>query len=94
MDHQYRRITDHCPDEQAVRCELAEMAAERAVERVFAHLGVDVNNPESVASFQDDLRFGRRLRKSSEHGTLAFIALVASAIGYALFLGITTSLHK
>ena len=94
MEHQHRRTTDHCPDEQAVRCELAELAAEKAVERVFAYLGVDVKNPESVAEFQEDIRFGRRLRKRAEHGTLAFISVVATAIAWATWAGITSAMHK
>ena len=43
-------------------------AADRAVKKVFAILGVDIDKPESVEEFREDLRFGRKLRKASDHG--------------------------
>jgi hypothetical protein len=37
--------------------------ADRAVRKTFAILGVNVDNPESVEEFRQDLRFGKQLRK-------------------------------
>ena len=68
------------------RCNLAESmsedAAEHAVKKVFAILGVDIDRPESVEEFREDLRFGRKLRKVADHGMLATHApQVAALIG-------------
>lgn len=60
------------------------LAAERAVKRVFAIFGVDIDNPQQVADFQENLHFVAKLRKIADRSILAFFttlaALVASAI--------------
>ena len=66
--------------------------ADRAVRKTFAILGVDIDKPESVEEFRQDLRFGKRLRKIADHGTLAFFAAVAVAIAGAIWIGITSTL--
>jgi hypothetical protein len=58
----------------------SEYAADSAVKKVFAILGVDIDRPESVEEFRADLRFGRKLRKIADQGTLAFIGVVAAAL--------------
>lgn len=63
-------------------------AANKAVKKVFAILGVDVNKPESVEEFRADLRFGRKLRKIADHGMLVGWGVVIAAILGALWLGI------
>jgi hypothetical protein len=69
-------------------CKWADMSAHIAVQKTFAILGVDVEDPISVESFRKDLRFGGDLRKMSEKGKLATVILVVtfivSAIGYGL----------
>jgi len=75
------------------RPECSEIA-DRAVKKTFAILGVDIDKPESVEEFRQDLRFGARLRKIADHGTLAFFAAVAVAIVAALWIGITSSINK
>jgi hypothetical protein len=75
------------------RPECSEIA-DRAVKKTFAILGVNIDNPESVEEFRQDLRFGKRLRKIADHGTLAFFAAVAVAIVAALWIGITSSINK
>ena len=71
--------------------ECAEIA-DRAVRKTFAILGVNIDNPESVEEFRQDLRFGKKLRKLADHGTMAFFAAVAIAIVGALWIGITQSI--
>lgn len=75
------------------RPECAEIA-DRAVRKTFAILGVDIDKPESVEEFRQDLRFGKRLRKIADHGTLAFFGAVAVAVVAALWIGITQSINK
>jgi hypothetical protein len=66
--------------------------ADRAVRKTFAILGVNIDNPESVEEFRQDLRFGKQLRKIASHGMLAFFATVAVAIAGAIWIGITSML--
>lgn len=69
-----RRESDHCPNAQA--------AADHAVEKVFAILGVDINDPQQVKEFQESLRFGERMRKIVDKSVTAFIlAFVAMGVG-------------
>lgn len=73
------------------RPECSEIA-DRAVKKTFAILGVDIDKPESVEEFRQDLRFGKRLRKIADHGTLAFFGAVAVAIVGAIWIGISSSI--
>jgi hypothetical protein len=73
------------------RPECSEIA-DRAVKKTFAILGVDIDKPESVEEFRQDLRFGKRLRRIADHGTLAFFGAVAVAVAAAIWIGITQSI--
>jgi TusA-related sulfurtransferase len=70
------------------RCPYAEDAADSAVRKVFAILGVDVEKPESVEQFREDLRFGGKMRRVADHGMLAVVGLIVVALGAALWAGI------
>lgn len=80
--------------EQHTHCDTpaCQEAADRAVKKVFAILGVDVDKPESIEEFREDLRFGRRMRKVADHGMLALIGLVACGMGAALWSGIVSNI--
>ena len=91
------RRTHSCDSaEQGVQCayseRMSEDAAEHAVKRVFAILGVDIERPESVEEFREDLRFGKRMRKVADHGTLAFFGVVAAAFAAAVWAGIVSNI--
>jgi hypothetical protein len=73
-------------------CPHADEAAERAVKKVFAILGVDVEKPESVEEFREDLRFGKKLRRGADHGFLVMTAVIVTAVLAALWAGITSKL--
>lgn len=66
----------------------AEQAADHAVRKVFAILGVDIDKPESVEEFREDLRFGKRMRKAADHGFLALMGVMAAAFAAAVWAGI------
>ena len=72
---------------------MCQEAADRAVKKVFAILGVDVDKPESVEEFRADLRFGKRLRKAADHGTLALIGVVAVGFAAAVWAGIVSNVR-
>lgn len=61
-----------------------EHAINRSTRKVFAILGVDLEDPESVEEFRKDLRFSGRVRRLCERGTLALVVAMLSAIGYAI----------
>jgi hypothetical protein len=67
-------------------------AADRAVKKVFAILGVDIDKPESIEEFREDLRFGRRLRKAADHGTMAFVGTLVVGLCIAAWAGIAAKL--
>jgi len=74
------------------RCQYAEDAADRAVEKTFARLGVDVNNPSELRKFQDSLRFGEKLLNMADKGIIAAVVTGVGMLMAALFLGIKTKI--
>lgn len=74
-------------------CPHAEESAERAVRKVFAILGVDIDKPESVEEFREDLRFGKRLRRAADHGLFAMVGLMVVGLGAVVWAGITAKIN-
>lgn len=64
--------------------------ADRSVKKVFAILGVDVDKPESVEEFREDLRFGRKMRKAADHSFLAMIGVIAVGLAAAAWAGVVS----
>ena len=75
--------------ERRAKCPHAEDAAEQAVTKTFAILGVDINNPQQVSQFQDSLRFGDKLRRTADKGFLPLLLAVAAMIGAAFIAGLS-----
>jgi len=71
--------------------EVIEAAVDKAVKKTFAILGVDVDKPESVEEFREDLRFGKAMRKYASHGFMAFIAVVFAGVAGSIWYGLV---HK
>lgn len=63
---------------------VVDRAVERSTRKVFAILGVDLDEPDDVEAFRKDLRFAQRIRELSEKGLTAVIVAALSAIGYAI----------
>ena len=74
-------------------CPHADKSAEIAVRKVFAILGVDVDDPEKVEEFRMDLRFGKSMRRAADKGILAVVGLGAVAIAGALWAGVVSSVR-
>jgi len=68
--------------------------ADSAVKQVFGILGVDIENPESVEEFREDMRFGRKLRIATNRGALAIFGVVAASIASLLWVTIENYLRK
>jgi hypothetical protein len=72
---------------------VSEESADRAVKKVFAILGVDIHKPESVEEFREDLRFGKRLRKLANHGTIVLVGLLFTGLAWAALEGFINRLR-
>ncbi len=79
-------VPEHCPH-------IAE-AADTAVKKVFAILGVDVDVPKEVEQFRENLRFGASMRRAADKGMLAIIGAIAAAGLAALWAGIVSIIAK
>lgn len=77
---------EHCPH-------VAE-AADNAVKKVFAILGVDVDVPREVEQFRENLRFGASMRRAADKGMLAIIGAIAVGAMAALWAGVVSMLAK
>lgn len=80
-----------CSIEARAACPQSVEAADYAVKKVFAILGVDIDKPESVEEFREDLRFGKRLRKASDHGRLVMVGAFVGGIAWAVWSGIQSA---
>lgn len=78
---------DAPPEDDIIRA-----AADHAVKKTFAILGVDIDDPESIEEFRQDLRFGKRMRKMSDQGQLALAGMFFVGVGWAIFEGIRTKM--
>lgn len=76
------------------RYPFAEDAADSAVRKVFAILGVDIDQPESVERFREDLRFGGKMRRAADHGMLALVGLIVVALGAVVWAGILAKIKS
>jgi len=75
-------------------CPQVQQAAEDAVRKVFAILGVDVDVPKEVEEFRKDLRFGASMRRAADKGMLAIVGAMAIAGLAALWAGVVTTITK
>lgn len=72
--------------------EFAEHAADQAVRKMFAILGVDVEDPHALEEFREDLRFGKRMRRAADKGFMTAVSVFTGALLVALWLGIIMQL--
>ncbi|QII84165.1 hypothetical protein G3T20_05285 [Bordetella hinzii] len=68
------------PERRGDNDRAAEEAADKAVRKVFAILGVDIDNPAQIEEFREDLRFSKMLRELARKGMFA----AAGALGLLL----------
>ena len=75
-------------------CPHIKEAADEAVKKVFAILGVDVDVPKEVEQFRENLRFGANMRRAADKGMLAIIGSIAVGAMAALWAGVVSSMMK
>lgn len=77
--------------EQVIR-EVAEKAADAAVQRIFLALGVDVTDPEAVIEMQESFAYLKRSREMSDlvmkYGVTTVITTVVGSALALLWLGL------
>ena len=88
--NEHEACNAHHPD----GCSFADRSADKAVKKTFAIFGVNVDEPREVKEFQDDLRFGNRMRKIADRSILAFAAVAATALAYAIWEGLLTKIRE
>lgn len=71
-------------------CPHVKEAADEAVKKVFAILGVDVDVPKEVEQFRENLRFGASMRRAADKGMLTIIGVLVTAMLAALWAGIVS----
>lgn len=75
-------------------CPHVKQAADEAVKKVFAILGVDVDVPNEVEQFRANLRFGATMRRAADKSMMAIIGTIAVGCLAALWAGIVSSIAK
>ena len=85
---------EYCPHVKEAADEAVKQAADTAVRKVFAILGVDVDVPKEVEQFRENLRFGASMRRAADKGMLAIIGAIAVGAMAALWAGIVSSIVK
>ena len=75
-------------------CPHIKEAADEAVKKVFAILGVDVDVPKEEEQFRENLRFGANMRRAADKGMLAIIGAIAVGAMAALWAGVVSSMMK
>lgn len=73
-------------------CPHVKEAADEAVKKVFAILGVDIEVPKEVEQFRENLRFGASMRRAADKGMLAIIGAIAVGALAALWAGIVSKI--
>lgn len=74
------------------RCPQVQQAADDAVRKVFAILGVNVDVPKEVEEFRENLRFGASMRRAADRGMIAIVGLLATAAVASLWTGIVSKI--
>lgn len=72
------------------QCPQVADAADRAVKKVFAILGVDVDVPKEVEEFRDNLRFGASMRRAADKGTVTVFVLFITATFAAIWVSVAS----
>lgn len=69
-------------------CPHMTSAAEVAVKKVFAILGVNVDEPKEVEEFRQNIRFGATMRRASDRVLLAIAGVLAVGVSTLMWSGL------
>ena len=72
---------------------ICDEAADLAVCKVFAVLGVDINQPKDIEQFREDLRFSAHLRRAADKGVMAGVTALVGALALALWVAVVSKFN-
>lgn len=84
------REQKHACGINAEHCPQVHQAAEDAVRKVFAILGVDVDVPKEVEEFRENLRFGATMRRVADKGAMTIVGVLVTAVLAVLWAGVVS----
>jgi hypothetical protein len=67
---------------------VAHQAVDMAVKQAFAYMGVDVNDPQQVQAFRDDVTFGGLLKDAAKKSFYAMLAAIGGVVGMSIVIAI------
>ena len=67
---------------------VAHQAVDMAVKQAFAYMGVDVNDPQQIQAFRDDVTFGGLLKDAAKKSFYAMLAAIGGVIGMSVVIGV------
>ena len=75
-------------------CPHVKQAADEAVKKVFAILGVNIEVPKEVEEFRENLRFGASMRRAADKGRLTVVGVLVTAALAALWAGVVSKVTQ
>ena len=67
---------------------VAHQAVDMAVKKAFAYMGVDVNDPQQIQAFRDDVTFGGLLKDAAKKSFYAMLATIGGIIGMSIVISL------
>ncbi len=90
--------TCYSGEEKRKRCDFAEMAADRAVYKMFEKLGIDTEDKKQIDALRASFKMGVNIQKTASRclttATVAIFLAVIWKVGEALWIAIKSSVGK
>ena len=67
---------------------VAHQAVDMAVKKAFAYMGVDVNDPQQIQAFREDITFGGLLKDAAKKSFYAMLATIGGVIGMSIIISL------
>jgi len=67
---------------------VAHQAVDMAVKKAFAYMGVDVNDPQQIQNFRDDITFGGLIKDAAKKSFYAMLATIGGVIGMSIIISL------
>jgi len=73
---------------EASEMKVAHQAVDMAVKQAFAYMGVDVNDPQQIQNFRDDITFGGLIKDAAKKSFYAMLATIGGIIGMSIVISL------
>jgi uncharacterized coiled-coil protein SlyX len=67
---------------------VAHQAVDMAVKQAFAYMGVDVNDPQQIQNFREDITFGGLIKDAAKKSFYAMLATIGGIIGMSIVISL------